>query len=139
VFKFVCGDILDLCHPCQIAIGTLCTCTIILLGYIWVVEVNLAPTWRSQSGNLAECPTWPNLGTPNLANVATLLGSTLSVLEPIWRHWQSNLAVWLPKSMGTGLGAGGASLAKCSIWQSFQHSLSGQSGELPNLANWAYS
>ena len=33
----------------------------------WVVEANLAPIWRRQSGNLAKLPIWCNLAMHNLA------------------------------------------------------------------------
>ena len=47
-------------------------------GQGWVIEVNLAPTWRSQPGNLAQTPTWPNLAKSNLANLAQ---------SPTWPTW----------------------------------------------------
>jgi hypothetical protein len=90
----------------------------------WVVEANLAPTWRSQPGNLARAPTWPNLATVNLAKPgqpgSVFIKRNIHVaanlaLRPTWRrNYISSTG-----NVSTELRVGAA-----------------QPGDRPNLATW---
>ena len=53
--------------------------TWMLVANPWIVEVNLTPIWRRQSGNLARGSIWPNL--------------------PIWKAFQSGQSEKSPKDM----------------------------------------
>ena len=88
---------------------------------VWVVETNLAPIWRAQSGNLAESPIWLQSGDASLANLAK--GWPLHIIwnQPIWRTHQSSKTMLLHLVQMLLL-----NLANAPIWQS---------GKRCNLAN----